>query len=218
LNWCYGVTLADGRLFVADTGNRRVLVWNSIPQHNGAPADLVLGQVDVTTRDDNASGAGAAVGMRWPHCVAVKDGRILVADAGNNRIMVWNAMPNSDGAPCSLVLGQGGFDGLDHNRAGFHPGERALNMPYGLAIWDNMLFCSDTANSRLVGYALSNLEMDAAATGLAGQPGFADKGDNRWRFAARDSLCWPFGLAASGSMLAIADTGNNRLLLWEAAT
>lgn len=215
LNWCYGVTIADGRLFVADSGNRRVLVWNSPPERNGQPADLVLGQPDPTTRDDNAAGLGGAVGMRWPHSVAVAEGRILVADAGNNRVMVWNSMPNADGAPCSLVLGQASFDGNDHNRAGYYPDRGALNMPYGLTIHDGTVFCADTANSRLIGYPLKGLAMDAPATGLAAQPGFADKGDNRWRFAARDSVCWPFGLAASGTTLAVADTGNNRVLLWE---
>ncbi|AID34930.2 NHL repeat-containing protein [Mesorhizobium qingshengii] len=218
LNWCYGVTIADGRLFVADTGNRRVLVWNSIPQRNGQPADLVLGQADATTRDDNASGVGGAVGMRWPHSVVVENNKILVADAGNNRIMVWNSMPNADGAPCSFVLGQSGFDGNDHNRASYHPNNRALNMPYGMAIHDGSLVCADTANSRLIGYPLDDLRMDSAACGLAAQSGFADKGDNRWRFATRDSVCWPFALAASGNTLAIADTGNNRVLLWEAAS
>ncbi len=29
--------------------------------------------------------------------------------------------------------------------------------------------------------------------------------------------CWPYGVAASGSTVAIADSGNNRVLLWEAA-
>ena len=217
LNWCYGVTIADGRLFIADTGNRRVLVWNSLPERNGQPADLVLGQTDCATRDDNASGIGAAVGMRWPHTVAVDGNRILVADAGNNRIMVWNSMPNADGAPCSFVLGQSSFDGNDHNRAGYYPDKRALNMPYGMAIHDGVVFCADTANSRLVGYPRSDLGMDRAAAGLAAQAGFSDKGDNRWSFAARDSVCWPFALAASGTTLAIADTGNNRVLLWEAA-
>ena len=215
LNWCYGVTIADGRLFVADTGNRRVLVWNSIPNLNGQPADLVLGQPGMTSRDDNIAGTDSRAGMRWPHTVAVDDGRILVADAGNNRIMAWTAMPNADGAPCSFVLGQAGFDGVDHNRAGYRPGSTALNMPYGLLIYDARLLCADTANSRLVGYPLDGLEMDAAANRLAGQRGFANKGDNRWRMAARDSMCWPFGLAACGNTLAIADTGNNRVLLWD---
>ncbi|ACK52636.1 NHL repeat containing protein [Methylocella silvestris BL2] len=217
LNWCYGVTLADGRLFVADTGNRRVLVWNALPERNGQPADLVLGQTNTTTRDDNASGAGAAIGMRWPHSIAAANGRILVTDAGNNRIMVWNAMPNADGAPCSFVLGQKTFETNDRNRASYIPDDRALNMPYGLVVNDNALYCADTANSRLLAYPLGSLAMDAAADGLAAQPGFSDEGDNRWRFAARDSVCWPFALAARGTTLAVADTGNNRVLLWETA-
>jgi len=33
-------------------------------------------------------------------------GRILVADAGDNRVMVWNRLPRADGVPCDFVLGQ----------------------------------------------------------------------------------------------------------------
>ena len=46
---------------------------------------------------------------------------------------------------------------------------------------------------------------------------FEAKGDNRWSAAARDSLCWPYGVAASAGTLAIADSGNNRVLLWDVA-
>ena len=35
LNWCYGVFYHQGKLFVADTGNRRVLVWYELPSENG---------------------------------------------------------------------------------------------------------------------------------------------------------------------------------------
>ncbi|MEJ2623836.1 MAG: NHL repeat-containing protein [Pseudolabrys sp.] len=218
LNWCYGVTIAGQNLFVADTGNRRVLIWNSIPDRNGQPADMVLGQAVMTTHDDNAGAAASAVGMRWPHTIAVVDEKIIVADAGNSRLMVWNRMPNADGAPASFVLGQPTFDAIDHNRAAYNPTERALQMPYGIAVQDGMIVCADTANSRLVGFARHDLAMDAAATTLTGQRGFADKGDNRWRAASRDSLCWPFALAVRDGLVAVADTGNNRVLLWEAAS
>ena len=217
LNWCYGVTIADGRLFVADTGNRRVLIWNTLPRENGQPADMVLGQAAMTMRDDNAGAAASAVGMRWPHAIAVANGRILVADAGNNRIMVWNNLPNADGAPASFVIGQASFEAIDHNRAAHDPSARALQMPYGIMVHDDLLVCADTANSRLVGFPLRGLAMDAAATVLCGQDSFSDKGDNRWRVAARDSFCWPFTVTSCDGLFAVADTGNNRVLLWEAA-
>src|SRR5271163_4605719 len=106
LNWCFGVAIRDGRLLVADTGNRRLLVWDRIPQTSGTPADLVLGQADFTARDENAGGADGGIGMGWPHGVATAADRVLVADAGKHRVMVWERLPRRAGAPCDLVLGQ----------------------------------------------------------------------------------------------------------------
>src|ERR1700722_11181174 len=218
LNWCYGVAIADGRLIVADTGNRRVLVWNTIPTMNETSADLVLGQRDFVTRDDNAGDVGGALGMRWPHGIAVARGMLFVSDAGNNRVMAWRTFPRSIGQPCDFVLGQSDFMGLDHNRASYYPTSSAMNMPYGLTVQGGLLVVTDTANSRLLGFELDGLSMDTPAIALAGQPLFSDKGDNRWRFASRDSVCWPYHAAACGDLLVIADAGNNRVLLWEAAS
>ncbi|MGY4319082.1 NHL repeat-containing protein [Bradyrhizobium sp. JR3.5] len=218
LNWCYGVAIVDGKLIVCDTGNRRVLVWHRIPKANGTPADLVLGQLDFITRDDNAGQAGGAVGMRWPHGIAASGNMLFVSDAGNNRVMVWRAFPNFVGQTCDFVLGQCDFNGLDHNRASYYPTSSAMNMPYGLTVQGGMLIVTDTANSRLLGFELDGLAMDSPAIALAGQPLFSAKGDNRWRSATRDSLCWPYNALASGDLLVVADAGNNRVLLWEAAS
>jgi hypothetical protein len=217
LYWCYGVAIADGRLIVADTGNRRVLVWERIPMINGAPADLVMGQRDFTTRDENAGESGGALGVRWPHAIDVADGRILVADAGNNRIMVWHALPQANGVPCDFVLGQADAMRLDHNRGAYDPTAASLNMPYGLAVEGERLIVADTANSRLLGFDMDGLGMGAAATRLAGQYEFTAKGDNRWCLPVRDSLCWPYDVAGCGDTLVIADAGNNRVLVWEVA-
>jgi hypothetical protein len=217
LNWCYGVTIDNGSLYVADTGNRRVLKWNRIPARNGAPADLVLGQHDFTTRDENAGRAPGAVGMRWPHGISVTQNRLFVGDAGNNRIMVWNNAPAVNGEPCSFVLGQDSVAGCDHNQVAYYPTPASLNMPYGLTQIGNRLVAADTANCRLVGFDLDALDMNAPARGLAGQRTFQDKGENRWGQPCRDSLCWPYGVAACGATLVVADSGNNRVLLWEGA-
>jgi hypothetical protein len=217
LNWCYGIAIDDGRLIVADTGNRRVLVWDRIPESHGAPADRVLGQRDFTTRDENAGEAANAVGMRWPHGI-VRCGRaLLIADAGNNRVMVWRDLPTTNGAPCDFVLGQKHLHDVDHNQAAYYPSAAALNMPYGLTQQRGRLVVADTANSRLVGFAADALGPNASADYLAGQPRFSDKGDNRWCVATRDSLCWPYAVAAMGDTLVVADAGNNRVLLWEAS-
>jgi hypothetical protein len=217
LNWCYGVAICGTRLVVADTGNRRVLVWERIPEASGAPAGLVLGQTDFTCRDENAGLGVGAVAMRWPHAVAAAGPALLVADAGNNRVMVWRAMPSANGAPCDAVLGQADFVSAEHNRAAYYPGADTLNMPYGLACLDETVIVADTANSRLLGFNTGALEMGAPGTHLAGQHGFADKGDNRWAPAARDSFCWPYGVAVGGRYVAIADSGNNRISLWQVA-
>ena len=218
LNWCYGVTIANGRLFVADTGNRRVLMWHRVPERNGTPADLVLGQADLACRDENAGQGIGAFGMRWPHALVLADDALMVADAGNNRVMVWRSLPQSNGAPCDFVLGQAGVTHQEYNAASYYPTAATVNMPYGLAQLGRQLVIADTANSRLIGFDIGWLAMGAAATYLTGQRQFSEKGDNRWAPACRDSLCWPYGVSACGRHLVVADSGNNRVMLWETAS
>ena len=217
LNWCYGVAIRGGRLIVADTGNRRVLIWNTLPRANGTPADLVLGQRDFSTRDDGNGGPVDAVGMRWPHAAAIDGGRLFVADAGTSRIMVWDHVPAANGAPCDAVLGQADFIGGDHNRGGYDASAASLHMPYGIAATAGCLFVADTANSRLLGYDLSGLATGMAADRLSSQRDFHGKGENRWERPGRDTLCWPYGVSLCGETATVADSGNNRVLLWDVA-
>ena len=214
LNWCYGVSVIDGRLVVADTGNRRVLVWDEVPRTNGQPADLVLGQGDFAHRDQDAGREADPLGMRWPHAAAALAGGLYVADAGNNRVLGWSHWPRRNGQWPDLVLGQSDFHGVEHNRGRYWPDASALNMPYGLAATGEWLLVADTANSRLLGWRVAGAPPPAAAAGLAGQRAFRDKGDNRWQAPERDSLCWPYGVSVRDGLAVVADSGNNRVLLW----
>ncbi len=99
------VALAGGRLLVADAGNNRVLVWNAVPTADNQLPDLVLGQLDFTA---NAARLGPD-GMNWPMGIASDGGRLLVADAFNYRILVWNSFPTRNGQSADLVLGQPDF-------------------------------------------------------------------------------------------------------------
>lgn len=214
LNWPYGVAVIDGRLVVADTGNRRVLIWDN-PSRTGQKADLVLGQDRFSLRDENAGMPVGPRGMRWPHGLAAWKGGLAVSDAGNNRIMVWTDWPDRPGQPCGQVIGQADAFACDHNQAAYYPSAAALNMPYAVAEAAGRLVVADTANSRLLGW--SDDRTGAPADHLSGQPDYASKGDNRWSLPARDSLCWPYGLSVESGLAAVADSGNNRILLWRMA-
>jgi hypothetical protein len=192
-------------------------MWERIPTSNGAAADLVLGQTELTTRDAGSGPRLGESGMRWPHGIATNAEMLFVADAGSSRVMVWKDLPRANGTSCDLVLGQEDLSGADHNRAAYSPSAASLNMPYGIALQSGVLVVADTANSRLIGFDIGSLRMGAPASHLAGQSSFHDKGDNRWAEASRDSLCWPYGVSTCGSTVAIADSGNNRVLLWERA-
>jgi hypothetical protein len=96
-------------------------------------------------------------------------------------------------------------------------------MPYGAAVAGDLLVVADTANSRLLAWRIEDLWRHGAnAHALAAQPDWNSKGDNRWLPAARDSVCWPYSVAlAQGGpavhTLLVADSGNNRVLLWPMA-
>lgn len=214
LFWCYGVHWDGKRLWAADTGNRRVLMWNGIPTENGQAADLVLGQDDFLTRDENGGDEPDAMSMRWPHGIAIWCERLCISDAGNNRIMVWNTIPTDINQPCDFVLGQMGLTGVDHNQSNYFPIAAGLNMPYGIAAAGDWLIAADTASSRLVGWHKDDNESGAVARLLAGQPTFQDKGDNRWQMPVRDSMSWPYGISAKDDILLVSDSGNSRALLW----
>ncbi len=214
MHWAYGVSGLGDRLIVCDSGNRRVLIFDD-PQQTGQSADLVLGQEGFDCRDENAGGPVSARSMRWPHMAIGWRGGLAVADAGNNRVMIWDGFPRRNGQAADAMLGQSEMTGCDFNMTAYYPSARAVNMPYALAVLNERLVVADTANSRLL--AFSGTSMAAFADRLNGQPDFAAKGDNRWGPAERDTLCWPYGLSARGSVLAVADSGNNRVLIWDAA-
>jgi hypothetical protein len=214
LNWPYGVYSRGDSLYIADTGNRRVLIWHTPPTHNGQAADIVLGQTRFDCRDENAGREPDAMSMRWPHAMTIWNGNLCVTDAGNNRIMVWDGLPSENGEPCRWILGQTAPDLVDHNASLYWPRAETLNMPYGITATGSWLLTADTANSRILGWYESDLHTGAKARALAGQPTFQAKGDNQWSFPVRGSLCWPYQVHACGKWVVVSDSGNNRVQLW----
>jgi hypothetical protein len=221
LYWPYGLACIAGRLHVADTGNRRVLIWNDVPDHD-RPADIVLGQPDFISTDENRGGPPGPASFRWPHALAGDERMLFVADAGNHRVLGWRGRPDRD-RPADVVLGQPDFTTaaeLPHRPQG----PARLRFPYGLALVGDTLAVADTADNRVLFWDVSAGEPGESAAAVIGQENFDSSGENRWKAVEADTLCWPYGIClhaearpgrGGGLRLAVADSGNNRVMLWQ---
>jgi sugar lactone lactonase YvrE len=94
---------SSGRLYLAEYANNRVVYWNDAAnREDGAPMDGVLGQPDFFTSDSDFGGADPNYGLEEPEGIAVgPDTLLLVADYGNNRIMIWQGEPILYATPSS---------------------------------------------------------------------------------------------------------------------
>ena len=131
-------------LFVTDTNNHRVLVWNAIPT-TSVSADFAVGQPDLT---HNASAASQS-GFHAPF-MAVSDGtRLFASDQLNNRVLVWDPLPTASGQPATAVFGQASFT------ASTADGDRkvdgaSVDIPTGLYTDGARVFVADANNDRIL--------------------------------------------------------------------
>ena len=120
-----GISNDGQHLLLADTCNNRVLIWNSLPMGNVEP-DVVLGQTSFNT---NSPGT-AQDKLRWPVDVATDGEKIVVADAYNDRVLIWNSFPTENGSSADLVIGQ-----VDFETVGSTVDVNSIGWPW--AVWTN---------------------------------------------------------------------------------
>jgi DNA-binding beta-propeller fold protein YncE len=209
--WPFGISVVGSRFYVADTGNRRVLGWDGLPEPDQAPA-VVIGQTTAFERDENRGELGPN-SFRWPHDIAGSDETLLIADAGNHRVLGWQPPPAED-CPASFVLGQTDF--VTGSEFPYQPQTpTSMRFPYAIDVDDGRMVVADTANNRVLAWSTLPTTMTAPANAVLGQPSFAKNGENRWEAVGHDTFCWPYGLSLRGNRVAVADSGNNRVMIWD---
>jgi len=230
------VSVAGGKLVVTDSYNFRVLIWNSIPTANGAPADLVLGQQNLSTCVSDNNGSGVSTGspnvsdLGLPAGVWTDGTRLAVADYPNFRVLIWNTFPTADYQAADVVLGQPDFTSAapDNNGSGASDSPSAQNFGGvydGLFSNGTQLFVGDWSNSRVMVWNTFPTSDFQAADLVLGQPNFTCGVQN----SATDGSCTEDanpnakgfndleGIAQIGEKLIVSDQVNNRFMIFDQA-
>jgi uncharacterized protein (TIGR03437 family) len=204
----------DASIFVADTGNNRVLQFAG-GSSSGNFAKAVFGQpsfnATIPPQSISAQTLSAPQGI-----YVTTSGDLYVADTGANRVLVFINTENAPqaGAAASVVIGQYAF-----SVAAASGGANGLSFPRGVAL-DSIgnIYIVDSGNNRVVIFpSLLSLPLTgASASRVIGQGDLNGTAPN-WN--TPDGLPTPEGVYLPGGVwldrrdtVYVADTGNNRVL------
>lgn len=203
---------ANNTLWVADTGNNRVLRFDNVTSiTSGAAAKGVIGQVDFTSSTGNSTGDK----FQAPTGLSVDAaGRLWVADTNNNRVLRFDNAANApDGVEASGVLGQSDFTTTTFGLSATKFENQSVN--YVFAAADGTVWVSDFYNNRVLGFRnAASLAKGAPAGIVLGQPNFttADAGVNARAIFGPGMV----GPGPNGTFL-VCDYNSSRILVFTSA-
>jgi len=118
LSYPRGVYLVGNRLFIADTGNNRVLIFSTFPNTHNASADVVIGQKDMWSNEVNQGTGCNANTLYQPHDIFSDGTHFFVGDTLNHRVCIFNSIPVINNVSADIVLGQNGMTNNLENQGG----------------------------------------------------------------------------------------------------
>lgn len=208
----YDLTYDDttDKLYVADTGNTRILVFDTATITNGEDAVNVLGQVDFDTQTVAASQAGflSVEGLT----IDTANQRLFASDTWGARILVFDVTAITDGENAANVLGQANF-----TATGIATSSTGMRRPEGLVFdnTNNRLYAVDRTNNRVLVYDTVAISNGEAAVNVLGQTLFTafSSGTTNAKFNNPNGVT----LDESGSRLFVADSSNGRVMVFDVA-
>lgn len=229
-----GVATDGVRVAVADTDNNRVLIWNSVPNYYGQPADVVLGQPNFESVSANKPDSPGPQTMRGPQGVWFQGDRLFVADTANHRVLIWQPIPTTNHAPATVVIGRKDFTDFippDNLEAGFDPQPNNLLSPTSVTSDGQRLYVSDLGHNRVLIWNSIPTQNAQSADLVIGQPdlqsgrgnnspelceavGQNEGGQDIFPVRCSATLDFPRFALSDGERLFVADGGNDRVLIF----
>jgi DNA-binding beta-propeller fold protein YncE len=202
---------ANNLLYVSDYGNNRVLVFNVGTILNGMAAQKVLGQSNFVLGSSGVS----ATQLNGPKGLTYDQSgtRLFVADANNNRVLVFDVSVISDGEAAVSVLGQASF-----TSSGPSLSSSRMNHPVALAFDSatKRLFVCDSGNNRVTGFDVTTISNGENAINVLGQPNL----NTSTPYTSQSVLWNPVGVAydSVNKVILVTEESNNRMILFDVLT
>ena len=212
LAYPWGVFYCAGKLYISDHNNCRILIYNSVPVSNNSPADVVIGQPDMISNTANNGGL-SSTSLGSPHTVWTDNNKLIVADADNNRVLIYNSVPSVNGASADVVIGQPNMLTNEANNGGVSA--KSLYYPTGVFSDGTKLFIADCNNHRILIFNTIPASNYASADLVIGQPDMASNTFNYNGISSR-GLYNPYSVTLIGGNLFVSDYNNNRVVSYNA--
>ncbi|OVE78075.1 hypothetical protein BVX98_01285 [bacterium F11] len=215
LRWPQGLVIIGGKLAIADSNNNRIVIHNSLPSTSNAPADVVLGQPTWTDRTGNTPAVDAG-SISSPYAVDTDGTKLFVCDSANHRIKIYNTVPTSNDIDANVLVGQSAWNGQTQNAGAgsSNPGQDGFWTPADISVAGDKLFVADTQQSRIMIFDPVPTSNNPNASAVVGQVNYSSQDANQAGSPDAFTLNKPYGVHSDGSKLYVADTTNNRVLIW----
>jgi hypothetical protein len=187
----WGMCTIGPKLFISDSHNNRILVYNSIPTVNTySSPDLVIGQSYLNS----------------PGFISSDGTHFIVSDINRNRVLIYNSIPTTNLAVPDVAVGQPDLYTYDQGCAA-----NRLTAPTSACVSGGKLIIVDNGNHRvLIFNSLPNTH-NASANVVIGQDNFTANTSG----CSGTKMFYPQGVYVdSQSRLFITDTSNKRVLIY----
>jgi len=173
---------------------------------NFQAAAVVVGQPDFTHGDANQGGSAAANTINSPFGDPAI-GSLFLSDYGNNRVLGFNSVPGSNNASADFVLGQPDFATTTSGDAA-----NEMNGPETVVESGGKLIVNEFDNHRVLIWNSVPSTTQVPADVVVGQPGFPSSVGA----CSQAGLGGTESVAVGGDKLIVADSENDRVLIWNA--
>ncbi len=204
-------TYSDGhRLFIADFGNSRVLIFNHIPTTNNASADVVIGQPDFSSSSINQCGCLGPKdnSLFGPSRITTDGTRLMISDDGNARVLIFNHLPTTNNASADVVIGASNFTTRNQSTTA-----DKFKSARAYTDWHRIII-ADTSNHRVLIYNTIPTSNGTSADVVIGQINFSNNSANQGTTPGPNTLKNPGDSGYDGRRLFLPDFGNNRVLIF----